>query len=164
VSEGSRQYRLQELGIPRLLFALLRSRFTGTLTIPQSVPEPGMRTIWFRGGMPIFTDWISPPDVLGEVLLAKAMLSPAAYQDGLVAMAREGGLLGQVLVRAGVLDRRSLAEALRTQCTRKLVHAFMLRDPRRWRASRWARTCGRIWRTACITSGRSAWSRSRACR
>ncbi len=128
MSEGTRQYRLDQLSIPRLFFALLRGRFTGTLSLSQPKPDDGPRTVWLRGGMPIFTDWVSPADVLGEVLLAKGLATPAQCQQGLVEMAQDGGLLGQVLKRAGVLDARGLAEALRTQCGRKLVHAFALRD------------------------------------
>lgn len=128
MSEAPRQYRLDQLSVPRLFFALLRNRFTGTLSLPQVTPEPGERTVWFRGGMPIFTDWVSPPDVLSEVMLAKAMASPEAIQQALVAMARDGGLLGQALVAAGAIDLRTLSEGLRAQCTRKLVHSFALRE------------------------------------
>jgi tetratricopeptide (TPR) repeat protein len=110
------------------LFALLRNRMTGTVTLHQVVPEPGTRTIWLRGGMPIFTDWTSPPDVLGEVLMAKAMVGPGAFEQGLTAMARDGGLLGQVLLDSGSIDQRTLAEALRAQCSRKLVHTFALKE------------------------------------
>lgn len=128
MDETTRTVRLDQMGVPRLMFALLRNRFTGTATLPQTVPEPGTRTVWFRGGMPVFTDWVSPQDVLGEVLLHKAMVSPQAYEQALARMARDGGLLGQVLLAAGTLDVRTLSDALREQCHRKLVRAFALRE------------------------------------
>ena len=66
---------LTELSIPGLYFQLLKNRYTGTMDLGQVVPVPGRRKIWFRGGMPIFTDWVSPPDVLGEVLLARQVVN-----------------------------------------------------------------------------------------
>ncbi|NJK32299.1 MAG: hypothetical protein HC927_07745 [Deltaproteobacteria bacterium] len=52
--------------MPRLFFALLRQRFTGTMTLEQTGAAPGRRTVWFRGGLPVFTDWFSEPDLLGS--------------------------------------------------------------------------------------------------
>jgi tetratricopeptide (TPR) repeat protein len=45
------------ISLARLYFALLRQRFTGTLTLHQRSPA-GRRTVWIRGGMPVATDWV----------------------------------------------------------------------------------------------------------
>lgn len=119
---------------PRLLFALLHKRFTGVADLEQPAAEgypAGMRRIWFSGGMPVFTNWISGPDVLGQVLLEMRRVDEATLMQGLEHMARAGGgLLGQVLIQQGVLDQAQLAEALRYQAARKLAHVFALREGR----------------------------------
>ncbi|MGH1342750.1 MAG: DUF4388 domain-containing protein [Nannocystales bacterium] len=117
---------------PRLLFALLHKRFTGTMDVeqPASGGQPaGMRRVWFSGGMPVFTNWVSGPDVLGQVLLELRRVDEATLMQGLGQMAQTGsGLLGQTLQQLGVIDEAQLAEALRFQCGRKLSHLFALRD------------------------------------
>ncbi len=123
---------LRATSLPRLVFALLRARFSGLLTLPQSEPEPGERTVWFQGGMPIFTDWVSPEDSLGQILVETGQLSAAERDratqalDGLPATtARER--FGHYLIRRRLLSTAQLRKALRVQCARKLVHCFALR-------------------------------------
>lgn len=111
------------------MFALLRQRFTGMVTLPQDAQCPTRRTIWIRKGMPIFTDWESPRDRLGVILV----------EDGLLTAARCGRALherspterlGQVLLRQGLIDAPTLGQALQTQCARKLAQCFALRKGR----------------------------------
>jgi hypothetical protein len=118
------------MSLPRLLFALLRQRFTGTLELeqPGSWGEgSGTRSVWIRGGMPVFTDWASEPDRLGDLLLAKGIIDAATHERGLRALASGNGLLGEILVGLGVIDPSMRIDALREQCVRKLVHLFGLR-------------------------------------
>ena len=107
--------------MPRLLFALLRQRFTGTVTLGQREPA-GERTIWVRGGMPVFCDWVSEPDRLGDMLLMSGSIDIDGLERALATAAEAGKLLGEVLVNLGLLDERGRTRALREQCTRKLVH------------------------------------------
>jgi hypothetical protein len=120
---------LSRIGLGRLVFALLRQRFTGMVTLPQDAQCPTRRTIWIRKGMPIFTDWESPRDRLGVILV----------EDGLLTAARCGRALherspterlGQVLLRQGLIDAPTLGQALQTQCARKLAQCFALRKGR----------------------------------
>lgn len=117
---------------PRLLFALLHKRFTGTMDVeqPGSGGQPaGMRRVWFSGGMPVFTNWVSGPDVLGQVLLELRRIDEGTLMQGLGQMAQSGGgLLGQTLQQLGAIDEAQLAEALRFQCGRKLSHMFAVRE------------------------------------
>src|SRR5690606_22270731 len=124
---ASKRVRLEEVSVPRLLFALLRQRFSGTLVLEQPPPHPGRRTVWVRGGMPVFTDWVAPSEVLGQVLQGLRFVTEDQLRRALEAMAAQGGLLGQQLLAQGVLDRPRLLEALRQQCVRKLVGVFALR-------------------------------------
>lgn len=117
------------MSLPRLLFALLRQRFTGTLELEQPGswgPGSGVRTVWLRGGMPVFTDWASEADYLGDILLAKGAIDPPTLERGLRALAG-GGRLGDILLGFGAIDAAQRTDALRVQCTRKLLHLFALR-------------------------------------
>lgn len=123
---SSQTLHLEKVSLARLFFALLHQRFTGTLQIEQLEPA-GMRTVWWDGGSPVFTDWVSPAHVLGDVLVQEGLVRPDDLSRALQVLATDGGLLGPVLVRMGVLDPNALAEGLRRQCTRKLMELFALR-------------------------------------
>ncbi len=120
---------------PRLLFALLHKRFTGTMDLEQPAEGghcAGPRRVWFSGGMPVFTNWVSGPDVLGRVLLELRQVDEATLTQALAQMAQMaqngGSLLGETLTRQGAIDEQQLADALRFQCGRKLSHLFAMRE------------------------------------
>jgi tetratricopeptide (TPR) repeat protein len=117
---------LEQVSVPRLLFALLHQRVSGTLVVEQPAPYAGLRSVWLRGGMPVLTDWVAPGEVLGQVLVAQGLVEPGPLQQALEAMGREGGLLGAHLVAMGAIDRPRLLDGLRQQCTRKLLQLFAL--------------------------------------
>jgi len=119
--------RLEQMSLPRLFFTLLHQRFTGTLQLDQRDPA-GARTVWFTGGMPMFTDWVSATHALGEVLASEKLIDREQLASALRSMAKEGGLLGPVLVRLGLLDDAGLVNGLMRQCRRKLVETFALRE------------------------------------
>lgn len=127
---------LQAIGLPRLVFALLRQRFSGLLSVPQAEPDAGERSVWFQGGMPIFTDWVSASDSLGQILVETGQLTPeerdratlALQSPGPEAAASPRERLGHYLVRRRLLTTAQLRKALRIQCARKLVHAFAVRS------------------------------------
>jgi len=123
---GHKRVSLEQVSVPRLLFALLHQRFTGTLVVEQPPPYVGARSVWLRGGMPVLTDWVAPAEVLGQVLVGHGLADPGQVQAALEAMSRAGGLLGPHLLAMGAIDRPRLLEGLRQQCTRKLVHLFGL--------------------------------------
>lgn len=125
---AAKEVELSSFSVARLLFALLRQRFTGTVQLSQ--PDFGDKTIWFRGGMPIYTDWTSHADVLGEVLMRDGKISDVQLMEALQTMASDGGLLGQILVKQGTIDQATLRDGLRLQCARKLVQLFALREGR----------------------------------
>jgi hypothetical protein len=128
-SSGAQAAELSRIGLPRLMFALLRQRFTGMVTLPQELPHPARRTIWLRGGMPLFTDWESPRDRLGQILVERRLITAA--RCGRALHERDPSeRLGQVLVRKGWIDANALGLALRLQCARKLVDCFSLRKGR----------------------------------
>ena len=105
---------LGQIGLPRLVFALLRERFSGLVTLSQPLPEPGERTIWFQGGMPIFTDWVSPDDRLGQILVETGQLTAAERDRAVLAVAQP--LAGAPHERLGhyLIRRRLLLTQIRT--------------------------------------------------
>lgn len=117
---------LDQVSIPRLFFALLHKRFTGTLELQQPEPNAGTRTVWIRGGMPVFTDWVVAEDTLGQILLELGSITPQILTEALQSIGPNEPL-GKVLVDRGAVDTQRLASALRDQCGRKLVHLFKLR-------------------------------------
>lgn len=123
----SRTYSLDSaaggVSVPRLLFAFLRQRFTGTVSVGQRSPA-GQRTIWVRGGMPVFCDWDSPADHLGDMLVAAGVIDVNTLARALTTSADSGRLLGQVLIELGALDAAGRTAALREQCSRKLTRLF----------------------------------------
>lgn len=129
-ADAARQVRLEQISFPRLLFALLHQRFTGTLAIEQPASHAesaAQRTIWFRGGMPVFTDWASPGLVLGRIMVGDALITELQLEAALRSMAEDGRLLGETLVTQGAAEPRTVTEALRRQCTAKLIEMFALR-------------------------------------
>src|SRR5690606_19811434 len=119
---------LAQMSFPRLCFHLLRGRFTGILELTQPAPHGGERKVWVRGGMPVFTDWVSDADRLGEILVARALIT-AATRDGALGHSQQRGQpLGKSLVGGKALEPAKLSAALRLQCTQKLVHVFALRE------------------------------------
>src|SRR5690349_6002291 len=85
------------VSVPRLLFAFLRQRFTGTVTLEQRQPG-GTRCVWVRGGMPVFCDWDSKVDRLGELLRAAGVIDEAALDQALKVQTSSKAPLGVVLL------------------------------------------------------------------
>ncbi len=121
---------LATIGLPRLVFALLRQRFSGVVVLTQEdAASGGQRTVWFQGGMPIFTDWVSPPDTLGQILVDTGQITGEERDRAVTALADAPAheRFGHYLVRRRLLTTAQLRKALRVQCARKLVHCFALR-------------------------------------
>lgn len=117
------------VSLARLLFASLRQRLTGTLEVLQPNPHPGPRCIWLVKGMPVYTNWVSPSAVLGQLLVAKNLIQPATLDAALKHMSRDpGALLGQQLLASGHLDQSTLDDILRYQCGRKTLEVFALQS------------------------------------
>lgn len=131
---------LARMSLPRLMFALLHRRFTGTISLTPAAPDApgrsadvGARRVWFQGGMPIFTDFSSPHDSIGQVLVDLGLIEPAERDRAMAELARlaQPGAprerFGHYLVRRRLVTGGQLRKALRVQCARKVVHLFALR-------------------------------------
>ncbi len=121
---SARAVDLGRVSPARALFGLLHRRFTGTLALHQPEPYVGERLIHFVGGMPVYTDWFNPEDLLGEILLGETRITREQLDASLKAMLTTDKLLGEILVETGQLDEGAVARAMLRQCERKLVHVF----------------------------------------
>lgn len=116
---------LMRYPFPRLLFYLYKKQLLGELEIAQ--PGGGMRgRIYFRDGLPVFTDLPFSHDVLGHVLMERGLIDEAAFNASLQELASGDRLQGQILVGMGALDQHGLVEGLRLQLLRKLSRVFPL--------------------------------------
>src|SRR5687768_16837621 len=113
---------LAQVSVPRLVFALLHQRFTGTLHVAQPGVQGPPRKVWFAGGMPVFTDWQEPTDMLGQILVGLRLIGDGELYAALQEAASTNQRLGDLLVAQGRLTAEQLADALRRQCARKLSH------------------------------------------
>lgn len=133
ISEESQPSQLVELSTipaPALFFTLLSKRFTGVATLMQPEPFEGERMIWFRGGMPVLTDWQQEGTRLGELAVAQGLVGAAAIEEALAGSVPSGEpdvderRLGDVLVEKGLLEQKKMLTLLRAQTTRRLIDLF----------------------------------------
>jgi curved DNA-binding protein CbpA len=116
---------LMRYPFPRLLFYLYKKQLLGELEIAQ--PGGGMQgRIYFRDGLPVFTDLPFSHDVLGHVLMERGLIDAAAFNASLQELASGEQLQGQILMGMGALDQHGLVEGLRLQLLRKLSRVFPL--------------------------------------
>lgn len=109
---------LEDTGWARLLFALLSQRFTGRGEIDQ---DGTRRSIVFKGGFAVWTDYDVPKTGFSEILGSAGMLAAdeasalaeAAPDDSLDAFAK--------VVADGSVDGESAAMAMRDQCEQRLI-------------------------------------------
>jgi tetratricopeptide (TPR) repeat protein len=108
--------------VPRLLFFLLKKEFLGRMEI--QVIEAQAANVYFREGLPTYTDLQSTPDVLGRVLLESGLITEEAFHRSLQALASGNDTQGRILLRMGAIDDRGLIFGLQLQLQRKLNRLF----------------------------------------
>jgi len=122
---GGREGNLKELSFPRLLHSLHRDHFTGTADIRAA---QGEKRIHFLEGHPVFVEFGSFSENLGDLLLRKGEISQETYLKSVEEMARTGKKQGEVLVEMGVLTPEGLQRALEDQVAEKLFNCFPLTE------------------------------------
>ena len=108
--------------LPRLLFYLLKKKFTGQLICRPPEIDPGR--VYFRDGKPVFTDLKFSQDYLGTILLQRNLINQTAYDESLQKLADGKELHGQILIKQEALDQPKLVKGLRKQLYRKLIRLF----------------------------------------
>ena len=61
-------------------------------------------------------DLISKKQLLGQILIKRNLITPDQLKDALEAQKKEGGVIGEVLVKLGYVTERDIVVALIVQC------------------------------------------------
>lgn len=120
-----------------LLRRLLAERFTGVLEADGLAPEGGQvrARFFFSRGVPAAARSSEPSTELGRVFERLGLLAPGVLEEG-AAQGRLAGLpLGEVLLRANLVDRDAVERALREQVLLRAVGVGRLLEGR-WVLSR----------------------------
>ncbi|MEM9693702.1 MAG: hypothetical protein AAGA56_14230, partial [Myxococcota bacterium] len=124
---GSEGGSLEQISFALLLIRALDKRWSGTLYIDP--PALGMHRIQVDRGL---VSRILVPDGyarLGEILIEAGVVMPAELETALEA----GGVLGEALRRAQLIDGKTLQRALVLQLLKRLVRLFGAPTTARWR-------------------------------
>ncbi len=122
---GGVEKNLKEAPFPRLLQAIRRDRITGTVDITAGSLK---KRIHVLEGAPVFVEFGSLAENLGDLLLRKGRISQETYLDSVEKMTATGKKQGEVLVEMGALTPEGLQEALEEQVVEKLFNCFTLAD------------------------------------
>ena len=115
--EGS----LSTTPFPKLIHDLYSLQLTGLLHINHSDRK---KAIYFKGGYPIFVRSNMVRECLGNVLVAKDLITQRDCEDSLRTVKETGQLQGATLIEMGLLKEEQLSEVLRVQATEKLLEIF----------------------------------------
>jgi hypothetical protein len=125
MSTGTTSGSLARYPLPRLLIFILRKGFTGALEL--ELPKATAKT-FFTNGWPEFTDLLSPPDLLGQILVEQGMITSEQQGISLKQLAEQKELHGRILMELGFLTKEQLISGLKLQLHRKLVRLFQFED------------------------------------
>jgi hypothetical protein len=111
---------LSETGFPAVVRPIVRHRKTGVLRCTRG---PILRTVYVSDGRLIFATSTDPDDRLGEILLAKGIISYRVYDDSVRAL-RAGKRQGTILVEGGAISSRDLIEGVTDQ-VRNIINSLV---------------------------------------
>ena len=106
---------------PKLIHDIYAMQHTGLLHINHSDRK---KAIYFKGGYPIFVRSNMVRECLGNILVAKDMITQRDCEDSLRTVKETGQMQGAVLVEMGLLKDEQISEVLRVQATEKLLEIF----------------------------------------
>ncbi|MGH1348107.1 MAG: DUF4388 domain-containing protein [Nannocystales bacterium] len=124
-----REGDLGDLELPRMLWSLHRSRYTGRVDLHQGRVE---KQLWLEQGELVFASSSEPEDRLVNALVRRGLLTRTQYDAARSLAAKDPRRVGQLLVEAGFLKADALPEAIRTQVLGIVTSAFV------WRRGQWS--------------------------
>lgn len=124
-----RDGELEELELPRMLWSLHRSRYTGRIDLHQGRVH---KELWLEQGELVFARSSEPEDRLVNALVRRGLLTRTQYDAARSLAAKDPRRVGQLLVEAGFLKAEALPEAIRTQVLGIVTSAFV------WRRGQWS--------------------------
>ena len=120
-AEGS----LERTPLVHLLVYMADRQLTGSIVLQGPPPEPGLEhTLYFVEGVAskLRTGELIAP--LGRVLFELGHISEATLDESLAAIAGQGELHGEYLVRTHAIHREQLIAGLRSQALRQIAYLF----------------------------------------
>jgi len=125
---------LSQVPLEHLLLHLSEKKLRGALLLhPEGLEDLARRdALTFVEGKPAKIRVADAIEPLGEVLVELGVVAESTHAEAMRALQAGAGLLGEILLRAGKIDRATLAHALREQLSRKLVRLFALSGATRW--------------------------------
>ncbi len=124
-----REGELSDLELPRMLWSLHRSRYTGRVDLHQGRVH---KQLWLEQGELVFARSSEPEDRLVDALVRRGLLTRTQYDAARSLAAKDPRRVGRLLVEAGFLKADALPEAIRTQVLGIVTSAFV------WRRGRWS--------------------------
>ena len=114
---------LDQTSLPSLLRPLIRERRTGVLRLNRGAVT---KTIYVSGGRLIFATSTDPDDRLGEMLLAKGVITYRALEESVLAI-KVGKRQGTILVESGAIRSRDLISGV-TEQVQEIVYSVFRWD------------------------------------
>ena len=114
---------LDQTSLPALLRPLIRERRTGVLRLNRGAVT---KTIYVSGGRLIFATSTDPDDRLGEMLLAKGVITYRALEESVLAI-KVGKRQGTILVESGAIRSRDLISGV-TEQVQEIVYSVFRWD------------------------------------
>lgn len=105
--------KLADTPLIHMMVYVLDREMTGTLTLRD--PSGDEHSVYFDRGTPTKLRTARPMLLLGEVLIAARIVTPALVDASLATAKAAGMKVGEMLVRAGMVKREALDDALREQ-------------------------------------------------
>lgn len=124
-----REGELADLELPRILWSLHCSRFTGRVDLEQGGVE---KQLWLDKGELVFARSSEPEDRLVNALVRRGLLTRAQYDAARSLATKDPRRVGRLLVEAGFLKADALPDAIRTQVLGIITSAFV------WRRGHWS--------------------------
>jgi Domain of unknown function (DUF4388) len=112
---------LAGVGLSPLLKELNRKALTGILTLKKGKVK---KSIFLRDGLPIFASSNLKKDRIGEMLVAKGIISQEQLEDALKEIKETGKRMGAVLVEKKWLGAEQLFEVVRNQVISIIYSVF----------------------------------------
>jgi curved DNA-binding protein CbpA len=112
---------LRETPLPRLLIALHRARFNGSLRLER---QRAIKTFLFQEGVPIFAESNLASETLGVQLMDAGQISREDHARVTSAMLSRKCKEGTALLELGLLEPKALFVALKEQGRQRVVDCF----------------------------------------
>ena len=107
--------------VPEILIDLYDRRFTGMLLLERHQTQ---KVVYFKQGQPIYVESNLNTETLGRYLVRQGKITSEDLEQSLEELAHSDAHHGEIMVRGGMIDQASLAEALVAHQEEKITNTF----------------------------------------